>query len=420
VEAVRTLLLMREQGVSLNDALSDAASPFLKELVFGVTRWYWTLQACVDSLLKKPLRKKDSDLLMLILVGLYQLRELRVPAHAAINETVGACEQLGKGWAKGLVNAVLRSYYRGEGKVDQGLSDEARYSHPSWLLEHVRKSWPAHWDEILRANNERAPMVLRINQRRTDRPGYLAELARCGLRGRPDDLSCCGVVLDTPVPVHTLPGFFRGWVSVQDTAAQWAAELLPLKAGGRVLDACAAPGGKLTHILEQYPDAGPALAIDISTKRIRMIRENLERLGVSADLRVADAADLESWWDGNQFDCVMLDAPCTGSGVIRRRPDIKHLRRPRDLAAMVDVQALLLERLWQTVAPCGYLLYCTCSVFPEENDRQMETFSSGRNDVDICPVRTPAGLRCGFGLQTLPGVHNVDGFYYSLLHKKGA
>jgi 16S rRNA (cytosine967-C5)-methyltransferase len=418
--AVGMLVSMREQGVSLNAALSDSATPFLKELVYGVTRWYWRLQASADGLLDKPLRKKDSDLNVLILVGLYQLWKLSIPAHAAINETVKACEQLGKSWARGLVNAVLRSYVRSGGEVCSGLSDEARFSHPSWLLAHIRESWPEYWREILTANNERAAMVLRVNCQRIDRAGYLEELARCGLGGRPDDLSSHGVVLDTPVPVHGLPGFSEGRVSVQDTAAQWAAALLPLKAGGRVLDACAAPGGKLTHILEAHPEAGLALAIDISAKRIELIRENLDRLGVRAELRVADAGEPESWWDGTRFDCVVLDAPCTGSGVIRRRPDIKHLRRPGDLAQMVDRQALLLERLWQTVAPHGYLLYITCSVFPEENANQVQRFCAGRSDLDICPIQAPAGLHGSLGVQTLPGIHKVDGFFYSLMRKKEA
>ncbi len=418
--AARTLVSMRERGVSLNDALSDSSSPLLKELVYGVTRWFWRLQASADRLLKKPLRKKDSDLLVLILVGMYQLWKLSIPAHAAINETVDGCEQLGKSWARGLVNAVLRSYVRSGGEACAGLSDEARYSHPSWLLQHVRQSWPEHWRQMLTANNERAPMVLRVNCQRIDRSRYLEELARCGLGGRCDELSSHGVVLDSPVSVHTLPGFADGWVSVQDTAAQWAAAMLTLRAGGRVLDACAAPGGKLTHILEAHPQAGPVLAIDISARRIAMIRENLDRLGVSAELRVADAGDPESWWDGTRFDCVVLDAPCTGSGVIRRHPDIKHLRRPGDVANMVDNQALLLERLWRTVAPHGHLLYITCSVFPEENENQVQRFCADRNDLDICPIRAPVGLHGPFGLQTLPGVHDVDGFFYSLLQKKGA
>ena len=176
----------------------------------------------------------------------------------------------------------------------------------------------------------------------------------------------------------------------------------------------------MTHILEAHPEAGPALAIDISAKRIELIRENLDRLGVRAELRVADAGDLESWWDGTRFDCVVLDVPCTGSGVIRRRPDIKHLRRPGDLSQMADKQALLLERLWRTVAPRGHLLYITCSVFPEENANQVQRFCAGRNDLDICPIQAPAGLHGSLGVQTLPGIHKVDGFFYSLMRKKEA
>lgn len=417
-DAVMVLRSMLEQGKSLNDALPDKASPLLRELVFGVTRWYWRLREAAIELLQKPLRRNDRDLELLILVGLYQLDELRIPAHAAINETVKACDHLGKGWAKGLINAVLRTYIRRRGEPMSNLSEEALYNHPKWMLTHIRDSWPTFWPRIVKANNERAPMVLRVNSRRLNRTEYLEEIIRCGLGGRIDDLSADGVVLDKPVAVHELPGFSQGWVSVQDSAAQWAAPTLPVKPGHRVLDACSAPGGKLTHILERYPDIGSVLAVDISDKRVAMIRENLGRLNLSAEVRVADAGDPASWWDGRPFDCVLLDAPCTGTGVIRRHPDIKHLRRPEDLTGLVARQSSLLERLWQTVAKDGHLLYITCSIFPEENDCQIARFLADRNELEVRQIRAPAGLRSRFGLQTLPGVHNVDGFYYALMQKR--
>lgn len=392
----------------------------LKEIVYGVSRWYWKLKAHADRLLQKPLRKKDADVMVLILVGLYQLIELRVPVHAAINETVNACEQLGKSWSKGLVNAVLRSYLRQQDDPGVVLGDEAKYCHPRWMINLVRDCWPSQWREILSANNERPPMIVRVNRLRTNRSAYLQQIARSELTANIDPLSEDGVILDKAVSVNELPGFAEGLVSVQDTAAQWAASILPVEANARVLDACAAPGGKLTHILEAHPAIGEMIAIDISPMRATLIKENLERLGLHAETLVADAADLPAWWDGQKFDCIVIDAPCTGSGVIRRRPDIKHLRQPGDLRKLVDQQAVLLERLWQTLTPGGHLLYITCSILSAENEQQVEVFTNIRNDVNICIPQLPVGakgMKGRFGLQTLPGVHKVDGFYYSLLRK---
>lgn len=418
--ATQTLLTVLHQGRSLNDALDNSASPLLKELVYGVTRWYWWLNAHAESLLSKPLRQKDADVMVLILVGLYQLIELRVPVHAAINETVNACEQLGKSWSKGLVNAVLRSYLRLPDDSSIEFSDEAKYSHPSWLISLIRDCWPIQWREVLMANNERPPMVIRVNRLRTNRSTYLKEMTRGNLNGTADPLSGDGIILDTPVSVRELPGFFEGLVSVQDTAAQWAASILPVTPNDRILDACAAPGGKLTHILEAHPILGEVVAIDISPTRVKLVKENLQRLGFKAKTLAADAADLPAWWDGQQFDCIVIDAPCTGTGVIRRRPDIKHLRQPGDLHKLVHQQAVLLERLWQTLALDGYLLYITCSILKAENGRQIERFVTSRDDVNVCTLDLPMGVKGmpdHFGLQTLPGVHKVDGFFYSLLRK---
>ena len=419
-EAVRILSSMLEQGRSLGDALPEDATPLLREIVFGVTRWYWRLRAAAQELMKKPLRRKDSDLEILILIGLYQLDELRMPAHAAINETVEASGDLGKGWARGLINGVLRNYQRQKVRSLSQVSDEALYCHPRWLVDHVRDSWPGCWQQILEANNERAPMVLRVNRRRLNRDEYLTNMQNQGIDGRIDVLSEDGLILDKPVPVGELPDFLKGAVSVQDTAAQWAAQLLPVEPADRILDACSAPGGKLTHVLERYPQAGHVLAIDNSEKRAAMVRENLHRLELPAEFCVADAGDPDSWWNGKPFNCVLLDAPCSGSGVIRRHPDIKHLRKPDDLKAMAAVQERLLDRLWKTVAPGGHLLYVTCSIFPEENDEQLDRFLEQHLDAEARQIAAPAGQRGRHGLQTLPGVHNVDGFYYSLLQKTGS
>lgn len=416
-DAVRVLLSMIDRGQSLSDAVPDDAAPLLREIVYGVARWYWRLRADVDCLLNKPIRRKDQDLQLLMLVGVYQLKALRTPAHAAINETVSAAALFGKGWARGLVNGVLRNYSRRGGAPESGLSDEARYSHPEWLLRHIRQSWPRHWIQILEANNGRAPMVLRVNRRRVSRDEYLYLLREQGIGCRVDDLAEDGVILDKPLPVGELPEFRQGWVSVQDTAAQWAAPALPVRRGDRVLDACSAPGGKLTHILECYSGIGRVIAVERDSRRAALVRENLGRLCLSAELCVADAGDPDAWWDRATFDCVLLDAPCSASGVIRRHPDIKHLRRPGDLKALTSVQRQLLSRLWQTLAPGGHLMYATCSVFPEENDHQIDRFLSEHRDASVVGLDMPSGFPLRNGLQTLPGVHNVDGFYYALLKK---
>ena len=417
-EAARALVAVLQHGRSLKDALPAVSPPLQKELVYGVVRWYWRLEEYAQKLLDSPVRKRDADIMALILIGLYQLSELRLPAHAAINETVAGCEQLRKAWAKGLVNAVLRSFVRRKDEMCNQLSEIATYSHPAWMLNQVRRTWPAYWQRILVANNERPPMVLRVNPLNVGRADYTAQLKRAGLSGR-DDAAPLSIVLDEAVPVDELPGFFEGAVSVQDTAAQWAVDALPVSRGDRVLDACAAPGGKLTHILETHPGT-QVVAVEIDSDRAGLITENLDRLRLSAQLITADAADLDAWWDGVPFNCVLLDAPCSGTGVIRRHPDIKHLRRATDLAGLVEQQAVLLERLWQTLAPDGYLLYVTCSIFAEESELQIERFIRGAKSLKVRQPEIPTGLPTRNGVQTLPGVHGVDGFYYSLLQKDGS
>lgn len=416
-DAARVLLSLLERGRSLGDALPDDAPPLLREIVLGVTRWYWRLQAELNALLKKPLRRKDRDLEVLLLIGLYQLRTLSIPAHAAINETVNASALLGKEWARGLVNGVLRSYVRRGPIPEARLSDVERYSHPQWLVRHIRKTWPEYWPSILEGNNERAPMVLRVNRLRTNRETYLETLQRHHIGARSDRLSEDGVILDRPVSIQELPGFHAGLVSVQDSAAQWAAPALPVLPGDRILDACSAPGGKLTHLLERYPGIRRVVAIEVSSERAAMVRANLRRLDLSAEFHVGDAADPAAWWDGTPFDGVLLDAPCSGSGVIRRHPDIKHLRRPEDLEDLASRQRLLLDRLWRTVAPGGHLLYVTCSILLEENDGQIGLFLSDHRDAHVLRIQACGGQYVRYGLQTLPGVHNVDGFYYALLKK---
>ncbi|MDE2459923.1 MAG: 16S rRNA (cytosine(967)-C(5))-methyltransferase RsmB, partial [Gammaproteobacteria bacterium] len=338
--------------------------------------------------------------------------------HAAVKETVEACRQLSKPWAVQLTNAVLRRFQREQMQLlaDLPQHQEARYAHPHWLLERVRHDWPEHWQEILEAGNQRPPLSLRVNRRRCTRAGLLAELEAAGIAARRCEYSADGVIALEPFDVRTQPGFSAGHFSVQDEAAQLAAELLDVRAGMRVLDACAAPGGKTCHLLERCPDA-QVLALDHDAARAERIHENLQRLGLSAEVRVADAGQPQGWWGGRPFARILLDAPCSATGVIRRHPDIKAHRRAAEVQAAAVVQARLLAALWPLLAPGGKLLYVTCSLLFEENAGQMDAFLAGRADARALPITAAWGIESPPGRQTLPGQSQMDGFYYACLQK---
>ncbi|MCC7412008.1 MAG: 16S rRNA (cytosine(967)-C(5))-methyltransferase RsmB [Gammaproteobacteria bacterium] len=385
-----------------------------QELVYGALRQAPRLLRCVDALLRRPLRARDADIQGLLLIGAYQLAAMRIPAHAAVDTTVEACRTMGKPWAAGLVNAVLRGFVREQGALEQrfGADPEFAYAHPEWLLAALRQAWPAHWQAVVAANNTRPPMSLRVNLRRGTRAAYreLLRSAHC----QSHDATCtdAGIVLETAVSVDRLPGFAAGLVSVQDAAAQLAAPLLDMAPGMRVLDACAAPGGKTGHLLELEPSPGSVLAIDVDPDRCAHIGENLTRLGVTATVAIADAAAPATWWDGTPFDRILLDAPCTATGVIRRHPDIKLLRRAADLAAMTAGQARLLDALWPLLAPEGKLLYVTCSVLPAENQDQIRAFLARHSDARLDDLDLPCGRQTGAGFQILPGENDMDGFFF--------
>lgn len=413
-------------GRSLDTALETvrAATPsadmaLVQEMAYGTLRAYTQLRFIAERFLQKPLRPQDHDILALLLVGLYQLRGMRVPAHTAVALTVAATQVLRKEWAKGLVNAVLRSYLRAAASLDAPIAADPvlRYSHPAWLLEALQQDWPAHWEAIAAANNQHAPMALRVNLRRTTRADYTAALAQAGLEAQASPHIDSGVVLARPAGVNALPGFAAGLVSVQDLAAQYAALLLDAQPGERVLDACAAPGGKTAHILERTPDLAELVAIDIDPQRLARVHENLARLDLGATLVAADAAIPDSWWDGRTFDRILLDAPCSATGVIRRHPDIKLHRRPSDVAQIEATQARLLAALWPLLARGGKLLYVTCSVLSRENDRQMGGFGVQHPDARAVELVIPGALPRGTGQQILPGTFGMDGFFYACLQK---
>ena len=393
--------------------VADRDRALLGALVFGALRWHQRLAWQSARLLTKPLKQGQLELGALLRIGLLQLQEMRIPAHAAVSATVDAAALLGQRDAAPLVNAVLRRFQRERGALDAALAadDEARLCHPRWLLEQLAHDWPDDWQRICVANNLPAPMWLRVNERRTTRADYLTRLKAAGLDARPDEQVATAIRLDTPRPVEALPGFAAGDVSVQDVAAQRAAGFLDLRPGQRVLDACAAPGGKTCHILESCPGLEEVWALDRDPARLTKVRANLDRLGLAARLVEGDATDPKAWWDGRPFERILLDAPCSAVGVIRRHPDIKVLRRPEDIARAVALQARLLRALWPLLARGGRLVYATCSVLRCENDAQIAAFVAA---AESCEWLGTAQL-CG--CQSLPGDADGDGFYYACLLK---
>ncbi len=397
----------------------DADRAFAQELCFGVLRWHERLQKLADKLLSRPFKPRDQVVHMLILAGLYQLLYLDKPAHAVIHETVEAVRPLGKDWAAGVVNAVLRNCQRNTQSLQDELDAQAstRWSHPEWLLQQIQQDWPEDWEAILDANNQRPPMVLRVNCLQQSVAAYAALLLEAGIDSLPVPNVPSALTLPQAVGVEKLPGFKQGCVSVQDAGAQLAAQLLPVVAGERVLDACAAPGGKTCHLLESQPDADEVVALDIDSKRLQHIQENLDRLKLQATLLAVDAADTASWWDGKLFDRILLDAPCSASGVIRRHPDIKVLRRAADINQLAKQQQRLLDAMWPLLAPGGMLLYVTCSVLKRENSDQIMRFIEAHPDCQEIKISADWGRRLETGRQVLPGEQGMDGFYFACLSK---
>lgn len=421
------LALVLHDGVSLDRALQQhrvslpdpREQGFLQETVYGVLRQVFRLRARLATLLRRPLRKRESVLECLLLAGLYQLREMAAPAHAVVNESVAACEALDRGWARGLVNAVLRNAER-QRAADTGpaTSPEAQWDHPQWLIGKLAKAWPQDWQSLLTAANARPPLTLRVNRLRTSREDYRTQLQAAGIDAVAVEHAPDALLLTQAVPVRDLPGFSAGLCSVQDAAAQLAAPLLGVRPGQRVLDACAAPGGKTMHLLELGGDPTLLIALDISPERLVAVAENAARLGLSCAVLQGDAARPADWWDGIAFDRILLDAPCSGTGVIRRHPDIKVHRRPEDLSALAATQRALLDQLWPTLAPCGELLYVTCSVLPTENEDVVAAFCASHPDCETLAIDVSWGRATGHGRQILTGEQQMDGFFYSLLRKR--
>jgi len=391
------------------DAATRAAA---QDLAYGTLRFLSRFDALLDALLEKPL--KDAQLRALLLVALYQLERTRAAPYAVVDHAVNACRALGLASARGLVNAVLRNFLRRRPELEARVErrEAARYCHPQWWIDRLREQYPRHYVQVLDAGNRHPPLALRVNRRRCDVAGYLRLLEQDGIAATA--VGGSGVILERPLPAARIPGLAQGQVSVQDAAAQLAAPLLEAGDGMRVLDACAAPGGKCAHILEMADVA--LTALDRDAARLPRLHENLARLGFSARVACGDAGAPADWWDGVPFDRVLLDAPCTASGIARRRPDVKWLRRATDVAALAREQARLLDALWQTLASGGKLLYATCSVFREENSDQVARFLERHRDamrIHLPAAEREPDLPAG---QLLPDERH-DGFFYALLRK---
>jgi 16S rRNA (cytosine967-C5)-methyltransferase len=405
--------------LQLTDARQRA---YVQAISYGALRFYHRICAVLDLLMNRPLKSRDLDIRCLLLAGLYELYENRSPDYAVVSGWVNCADDAGKNWAKGLVNGILRNFVRSrEQLLERVMSDPvARYASPSWLIDTVRRDWPDAWEAMLQAGLSQAPMILRVNLSRTTRDDYLRALTAEDIVAEPVEAVESAIRLSAPIDVTQLPGFETGLVSVQDTSAQLAAVLLNPQPGDRVLDACAAPGGKAMHLLEYQPGMAELIAVESDRERAKRIDENLFRAGElrqKVKVKLADAADIDSWWDERPFQRILLDVPCSASGVIRRHPDIKLLRRRDDVEDLVRVQAELLSRLWPVLAPGGILLYCTCSIFKAENELQAQAFLAQNHDARSQSLSIPFAQDRDAGQQIFPGAADADGFFYAAFSK---
>ena len=396
--------------------LKDKA--FYRELCFGTLRHFHRLSAEVSQLLRKPLAKKDNDIYAVLLTGIYQISHLRTPDHAAISASVDAAKSLKKPWAKGLINAVLRNYLRQNENSRKRfkLTEAAHHAHPEWLFKRLKNDWPEHWEQIIAANNHYPPMSLRINSTHCDRNQYAALLEEKGIECSISEICNSSITLKKACDISSLPNFELGWLSVQDLGAQFAGPLLCADNTMSVLDACAAPGGKTLHTLELAPHC-KLTALDNDETRLQRVAENIDRGKSQAKLIYADASKPDQWWDKKRFDRILLDAPCSATGVISHHPDIKLLRRPSDIESFVTQQQKLITQLWPLLKPGGQLLYATCSVMAEENELLVDWFLHKTNDAEVIPINAEWGIERGAGRQLLPKPSENGGFFYAVLSK---
>ena len=402
-------------GRSLRDVSGAGAPGLLTELAYGACRRYFSVRAEVDACLDRPLRKADQDVYALLMIGAYQIRHTDIPVHAAVSETVAAASALRKPWARGLLNAVLRRIARTRMAPS---SDEARHDHPQWLIDALESAHPEACPDLFEANNSRAPMALRINRTKTDPHRYRTQLDSADIAHRAG-MTPDSVILERPVRVRDLPGYGQGWVSVQDEGAQLAAGLLQPRPGSAVLDACAAPGGKAFHLLERDPSLG-LTALDRDEARLQHLKREARRLGHALRRVIAGDATGTRWWNGRPFDAILLDVPCSGTGTLRRHPDIKVNRSPETVSRTARQQRALLDGVWPTLSSGGTLLYCTCSILPAENQDVLTGFLRQTPDAKPRDIRAAWGRDAAPGRLLLPRKGGADGFFFALIDKAGA
>jgi 16S rRNA (cytosine967-C5)-methyltransferase len=422
-EAAKILYAILEQGVSARECLPAAQQNYneqdkawLQEMVYGVLRQLPILQFWLRQLLDKPLKNRYKVAEHLIMLGFYQLAFTRVSTHAAVSETVSAAKKLKAESLKGLINAILRNFIRQE--MEKHLPDDQQITSglPKWLYKQLAQAYPNDMPALINAMQTRPPIWLRVNQKNISIEDFSEELTRQNIEFSPGQEQDQGLILGKGRDITTLPGFNQGWFAVQDGAAQLAAHYLATEPHERVLDCCAAPGGKTCHILERQPKLAECVALDIDSSRLEKVQENLTRLDLSATLISGDASQPSQWWDGQQFDRILLDAPCSATGIIRRHPDIKWLRKSADINVLVDLQRQILNAIWPLLKPGGTMLYATCSILPQENALQISQFLADTTEAQLIPFSKDEILE-NPGRQILPGEGQMDGFYYARLLK---
>lgn len=424
--AVKAITPLLQQTSSLKyslkaniNACPEQQRAFFQELCYGSMRFYPQLEAITNQLLKKKLKNKDQDIKALIFIGLYQLYKLRTADYAAINQTVDVCEALKKPWATGLVNAALRRFQREQTQILDKLSSDIsfKFNHPAWYIEKLKHNWPDNWQQILLANDQHPPLTIRVDTKKVSRETLLQQLIKQGIKAANTPYSRYGIQFEQATDITQIEEFQKGYFSVQDEAPQLAADLVAPQNGELILDACSAPGGKLLHLLEISKDKSTEIqGLEIEQHRADRIKENFDRLGLSCQLHIADACSTD-WWDGRHYHKILLDTPCSATAVIRRNPDIKLMRKSEDIHSIAKLQKSILDNMWSMLATDGYLIYATCSIFQQENERLIASFCKQNQDAKHLPIDSHWGEHREYGTQVFPQAHGADGFYYAVLQK---
>lgn len=420
--ATKALTQILENKLIISEAISnthidEASLAKIKAILYGTTREYFYLKHILGTLIKKPLPKKSLEIEQLLLIAIHQLLKTKTPSYAIVNNAVDTCKQLQQNWATKLVNAVLRNLIRQNIKYNEELA--IKFSHPQWLNERFKSAWGKDAKKIIQANHSHPPLHLRVNLGKISRDDYFHMLQAHNISAVKSKLSDYCVTIEEPIPVKDIPKFSQGFVSVQDTAAQQTVVLLNLNENLTVLDACAAPGGKSCHILETEANLKKLVCADISKIRLDLLTQNLQRLGLSADVLCKDIMQLPNIFPTQHFDRILLDAPCSATGVIRRHPEIKLLRKPQDIKHLATQQLKYLKTLWPLLKPNGIFIYATCSILPEENDEIIEKFcqTDTSNEIKIETLHFDEGKKTKHGWQFLPEKNSCDGFYFSKILK---